>query len=350
MAKILIIRLSAIGDVAMTIPVIYSAAKANPGDSFTVLTQSFLLPLFINRPPNVMLIGMETKGSEKKLGGLLRFAFSLANRKYDMVLDLHDVIRSRIIDLVFRLKGKRVYRIDKKRKERKHLTAKPPKEITPLTAVTACYTDVFNRAGFNFDDIFTSLFADNQDESFTLPLFGEKKGRRIGFAPFAKHRGKIYPVDEMEKVIEKLSKQPDTTLFFFGGGGYEEAVLSRWELQFPNTYCVAGRFTLFHELELIRRMDLLVCMDSANMHFASLTGTKVVSIWGATHPYAGFYGYKQNPQYAIQVELPCRPCSIYGNIPCHRGDYACLRQITTEQIIDKIHFALDQNEKSSHSS
>ena len=49
MAKVLVIRLSAIGDVAMTVPVIYSAAKANPEDSFTVLTQAFLMPLFMNR-------------------------------------------------------------------------------------------------------------------------------------------------------------------------------------------------------------------------------------------------------------------------------------------------------------
>jgi len=341
MAEVLIIRLSAIGDVAMTIPVVYSAAKANPNDSFTVLTQTFLLPLFINKPPNVKLISINTKGAEKKLSGLLRFAFMLANRNYDMALDLHGVIRSRIINCIFRLKGKRVFTIDKKRKERKQQTAKPPKKITPLTSITDCYTDVFNRAGFRFDDTFTSLFADTCDDYLESALiFGEKKGHWIGIAPFAIHHGKIYPIDEMEKVVELLLQQPDTTLFFFGGKGYEKSILNQWELQYPNTHCVAGRYSLVQELELIKRLDVLLCMDSANMHFASLVGTKAVSIWGATHPYAGFYGYKQNPDYAVQVELPCRPCSVYGKKPCHRKDYACLKQITTEQIIDKINFIL----------
>ena len=341
MADVLVIRLSAIGDVAMTIPVVYSAAKANPNDSFTVLTQDFLIPLFINRPSNIQILGVDIKGREKKLSGFLWFAFRLAGRNYDMVLDLHDVIRSRIIDLIFRLKGKRIFKIDKKRKERKQLIAKPPKTITPLPFITDCYTEVFHRAGFRFEDTFTTLFTDTPDESLMLyPIFGEKKGRWIGIAPFAKHKGKIYPIEEMEKVVELLSKQPDTTLFFFGGKGYEEAVLNQWELQCPNTHSVAGRYNLVQELKLISRLDVLLCLDSANMHFASLVGTKVVSVWGATHPYTGFYGYKQHPDNAIQVELSCRPCSVYGKKPCHRKDYACLKQIMPEQIVDKIHISI----------
>ena len=64
MANILVIRLSAIGDVAMTVPVIYSAAKANPTDSFTVLTQAFLIPVFINRPKNVKVLPDATINTE----------------------------------------------------------------------------------------------------------------------------------------------------------------------------------------------------------------------------------------------------------------------------------------------
>ena len=338
MANILIIRLSAIGDVTLTIPVVYSAAKANPDDSFTVVTQSFLIPLFINKPSNVQLVGIDIKGAEKKIVGLLKFAFALAaNRDFDVVLDLHNVIRSRMIDCIFRLKGKRVFKIDKKRKERKQLTAKPPKTITPLPSITAIYTDVFHQAGFYFEDTFTSLFACcPPPEGVGGGLNGEKKGCWIGIAPFAKHRGKIYPVDEMEKVVDFLSKKPDTTLFFFGGKGFEETILSQWEFRYPNTHCVAGRYSFVEEIELIGRLDMMLCMDSANMHLASLVGTKAVSIWGATHPYAGFYGYGQDPNDAIQVELPCRPCSIYGNKPCYRKDYACLKQITPEMIITKI--------------
>ena len=83
-------------------------------------------------------------------------------------------------------------------------------------------------------------------------------------------------------------------------------------------------------------LDVMVSMDSGNMHLASLTATPVVSIWGATHPFAGFMGWRQNPDNAIGLNLPCRPCSVYGNKPCLRGDYACLKNISPEMVLEKV--------------
>ena len=90
------------------------------------------------------------------------------------------------------------------------------------------------------------------------------------------------------------------------------------------------------ELILMSHLDVMVSMDSSNMHMASLVGTKVVSIWGATHPYAGFMGWRQSEENAVQLDMPCRPCSVYGNKPCLRGDYACMNNISPEMIIEKI--------------
>ena len=333
MSNILIIRFSAIGDVAMTIPVIYSAAKANPNDSFTVLTKDFLMPLFINRPPNVQIIGVNTKSTEKSFFGFLRYAFMLRRYQFDMVLDLHRVIRSRIVDFIFRLNGKKVFIIDKLRSKCKQLTAMPPKDIEALRPVIERYTDVFRAAGFTFENTFISLYENN---SVNDSIIKDKNGHRVGIAPFAGHRGKIYPTELMEKVVEALSKQDDLTIFLFGGRGEEEMTLKQWEEKYKNTVCIAGRYDLMQELELISCLDVMLSMDSANMHLASLVGTKVISIWGATHPYTGFYGYKQPANLAIQTNLPCRPCSIYGNKRCYRGDWACLYKITPEQIICKI--------------
>lgn len=342
MANILIIRLSAIGDVAMTVPVIYSAAQSNPQDTFTVLTQAFLMPVFMNRPDNVNVIGINTKGSEKTLGGLLKFASALAKYDYDIVLDLHNVIRSIIVRNFFSLKGKRVFVLDKTRKERGLLTRRQHKEFKPLRPVIERYADVFRAAGLNYTESFESLYEKKPAnlsgaESFT----GVKSGKWIGVAPFAKHRGKIYPVEEMEQVVARLVEREDVTVFLFGARGYEEAVLEDWAFQYPRVKNVVGRCTLDGELALISELDLLVCMDSANMHFASLVGTRVLSVWGATHPYAGFYGYHQKPEDTLQVDLPCRPCSVFGDKPCFRGDWACLAQIKPEMISSKVLSILD---------
>ena len=338
MAKILVIRLSAIGDVAMTVPVLYSAAKANPTDSFTVLTQAFLIPVFMNRPENVSVIGINTKTTEKSLPGLLRFISALTRLGFDTVLDLHDVLRTMVIRSMFRLHGKRVYVLDKARKDRARLTDEKHKVLKQLRPVIDRYSDVFRAAGLRFETSFTSLFENKlPDLSFLEPYIGKKEGKWIGIAPFAKHQGKIYPIDEMEKVMIALSRHENLTIFLFGGRGYEQALMEEWAFENPRVICVVGKFSLDRELALISQLDLLLCMDSANMHFASLVGTRVLSIWGATHPYAGFYGYQQSQDDCIQVDdLPCRPCSIFGQKPCMRGDWACMNNITPKQITDKV--------------
>ena len=325
------------GDVAMTIPVLYAVAEANPNDSFSILTQKLLIPLFINRPPNINVMGVDTKATEKSFFGFLGYVLKLKRYQFDMALDLHGVIRSRIVDIIFHIHGKKVFIIDKRRAERKRLVARPPKIIHPLRAATDCYADVFRNAGFCFEESFVSLFAghtENREE--TAAIFGVKKGRWIGIAPFAKHQGKIYPVEKMERVVQLLSEQENLTIFLFGSRGEEERMLSTWEMKYKNTVSVAGKYALDKELALISVLDVLLSMDSANMHLASLVGTNVISVWGATHPYAGFYGYRQRADLAIQTDLPCRPCSIYGKKTCFRGDRACMNLITPEQIIHKI--------------
>ena len=218
MAKILVIRLAAIADVAMTLPVIYSAAKANPQDSFTVLTQAFMMPVFMNRPSNLEVIGISTKGAEKTLLGLLRFTSALVKFDYDIVLDLQDVIRTWIICAAFRMKGKPVYVLDKIRKKYPPLMRRENKKLEPLPTVIERYADVFRAAGLAYTESFTSLYESRPaDLSKMEAIAGVKTGKWLGVAPFARYQGKVYPIDEMEQVVATLSKREDLTLFLFVG-------------------------------------------------------------------------------------------------------------------------------------
>ena len=338
MAHILVIRISAIGDVAMTIPVIYSAAKANPNDTFTVVTQAFLKPIFMNAPTNVEVVSINTKGREKNLKGLLRFVLALGRQQYDMVLDLHDVLRSKVIRNYFKFKGVPVFVFNKGRADRAKLTAqKANKSLTPLRSVVERYADVFRDAGLNYNETFTSLFQDIPADIVAMEnLVGNKKGKWVGIAPFAKHRGKIYPADKMEALIEHLAAYSDVDIFLFGGKGPEEIVINKFAQAHPNVHSAVARYALDMELTLISELDVLVSMDSANMHFASLVNTPVVSIWGATHPAVGFYGYHQHVDNIVQLPLSCRPCSVFGDKPCYKGTWECLETLGVELVIDKI--------------
>lgn len=163
-------------------------------------------------------------------------------------------------------------------------------------------------------------------------------------APFAAHEGKIYPLPLMERVIQGvIHTYPQCRIFLFGGGEKETEVMNRWAKTWPEVCNASAQLKgLQQELILMSHLQVMVSMDSANMHLASLVHTPVVSIWGATHPFAGFMGWNQNPTNAVQVDLPCRPCSIYGNKPCMRGDMACMNQIKPEDIIQRIETVLKQ--------
>lgn len=338
MAKILVIRLSAIGDVAMTVPVIHSLATQYPQHQITVLSKSNMSALFAKMPTNVSFKGIDVKGKHRGLGGLNRLYQELKTEHYDFIADFHDVLRSKYLRLRFWATGKKVAYINKGRKEKKMLTSPNNKCMQPLKTSFQRYADVLTSLGFPIQLTFHTIFEKGKgDISSLLSLTGDKGCNHwIGIAPFATHEGKIYPLEKTKTVIKQLSTRPDIRLFLFGGGKQETEILSQWEKEYPSTICIAGKLKWDMELALISHLDVMVSMDSSNMHLASMVGTPVVSIWGATHPYAGFMGWNQVSTDAIQVNLPCRPCSIYGNKPCYRGDYACLHTITSESIVEHI--------------
>src|SRR5690606_28433169 len=125
-------------------------------------------------------------------------------------------------------------------------------------------------------------------------------------------------------------------LFIFGGGAEEQKTASQWEVKNNNIISVINKISLSAELQLISHLDLMISMDSSGMHLASLKGITVISIWGSTHPYAGFLGYGQSISDTVQIDLECRPCSIYGNIPCFRGDFACMNNLSPLIVVDKV--------------
>ena len=138
-----------------------------------------------------------------------------------------------------------------------------------------------------------------------------------------------------------VGRFPSARLFLFGRGQEEERTFDKWCAEEPRCVNVSRHLeAMQQELILMSHLDLMLSMDSANMHLASIVGTPVVSVWGATHPAAGFMGWNQAADRAVQIDLPCRPCSIYGNKPCLRGDYACMKNIPPEQIVERMAFVL----------
>lgn len=343
MAKILVIRFSAIGDVAMTIPVIHSFATQYPQHEITILSRMAMKPLFLNMPANVTFFDSDLSGVHKGFKGVSKLFRQLQKEKFDYVADFHNVLRSKYLRLRFDLKGVKVAHIHKGRRDKEKLVRRHNKVFKNLKSSFQRYADVLQRLGFPLEMNFQSIYGDGKgDYSIIEPIIGEKGSAKwIGIAPFAKHSGKIYPIELQEQVVAHFAQRPDVRVFLFGGGQKEEAVFDEWTAKYPNLTSLIGKVNMNTELILMSYLNVMLSMDSANMHLASLVNTPVVSVWGATHPYAGFMGWNQSSENAVQVDLSCRPCSVYGQKPCWRGDYACMYQILPEYIIRKVESVID---------
>jgi ADP-heptose:LPS heptosyltransferase len=335
-AKILVIRLSALGDVAMTIPVIHSIAKQYPNVEITFISKPWVKPLF--EKTGVKFIGADIRKGRRGIIDFLRFFTMLRKmEKWDVVIDLHDVIFSKLLRKLFRLYRVPVVKINKGRQEKKELTQFPKKEFKQLATTFERYADTLKQAGLPINIEFDSVFPIKAPLTPDIvDLLGNKNAKWIGIAPFAQHKGKVYPPEKMEAVVQHFNQKNGAKILLFGGGKEEKIALENWENKYENAVSLAGKIRLGQELLVMSHLDVMVSMDSANMHLASLTATPVVSIWGATHHYAGFYGWNQPMENIIQLELDCRPCSVYGNKECMWGDYRCMNNINQERVIKKI--------------
>ncbi len=319
---ILLIRFSALGDVAMLVPVVRAFAEAFPKVDLTILSRKQTESLFVGLPENVHFFGADLRGRHKGIAGLRRLLRDIDYHRFSEVADMHDVLRSKYLCTRFVLVGKRVAVIRKGRWQKQQLVRTHRTEC-PLPTTIERYLAVLARLGYTV-------------QPAPIVPAAEKSG--IGIAPFAAHEGKIYPLEKMEEVVRLLS-QGEETIYLFGAGAKEKAVLEQWESRYPHVVSLAGKQSMAEEIQIMRGLRLMLTMDSANMHLASIAGTRAFSVWGATHPAAGFLGYGQSLTDCIQRDLPCRPCSIYGNKPCRYGDYRCL-DIAPADIVKRIQQAL----------
>ena len=328
---ILVIRFSAMGDVAMTVLVIRALTQQHPDAKITVLTRAFFKPFFQDLK-NVEFYSADLKGNHKGVFGLYKLSKELKVLGFDSVADLHNVLRSKI--LKFFLFGKQVIQLDKGRAEKKALTS--GKLFQQLKTTHQRYADVFEALGFKVD-LTNPEFPKAKPLSDNLKTFiPYKKGRTIGIAPFAAHQSKMYPLEQMEEVIYRLSK--DYKIILFGGGDNEVAILNQFEIKYDNVYSVAGKLTLDEELILISNLDVMLSMDSGNAHLAAMLGKKVITIWGVTHPFAGFAPFNQPNDHnliADRKQFPLIPSSIYGNA-FPEGYEKAAGSISVDDIITKI--------------
>ncbi|WP_422858229.1 glycosyltransferase family 9 protein [Flagellimonas sp. S174] len=334
---ILVLRLSAMGDVAMTVPVLNTLILKYPDARVTVLTKKGFAPIFA-KISGVDVHIANIKGEHKGFPGLWRLYKELKKMDIDAIADLHNVLRSNVLKKYFGLTRVPFKQINKGRKEKKTLTRLRNKEFKPLKTAHQRYADVFADLGFPID-----LSAWKPLERQPLPekivnLIGQDAKKWIGVAPFAAHHGKMYPLTLMKEVINELDNTDKYKILLFGGGENEANQLEELSSKFSSTLNLAGKLSLEEELAIISNLDVMVSMDSGNAHLAANFGIPIITLWGVTHPYAGFYPFNQPMDNALlsnREKYPGIPTSVYGNkVP--EGYEKVMETISPQSVNNKI--------------
>ena len=334
---IAVMRLSAMGDVAMTVPVLRALAHHYPDLKLTVISRPFFQPFFKDIP-NLHFFAFDAKERHKGIFGLWRLFQDLKAFKIDAFADLHNVLRSKVVRILFALSGKKTAFVDKGRADKKALTRADNKIFQPLTTMFERHQLVFETLGFPIDLSRPQFPAKAKISEPELATIVSQSNTLIGIAPFAQYDSKVYPLDLMQEVIDSLAQNLEHTILLFGGGQNEKEQLDNLKGDKNNVINMAGKVTFNTELDLISNLDLMLSMDSGNGHIAAMLGVPVVTLWGATHPYAGFLPFNQTLDNALVSDrnhYPNLPTSVYGNKKV-AGYENAMRTILPEQVVARI--------------
>ncbi len=312
----------------MVSPVLKELLENNKNYKISLLTNFQFFPFF-RAFNDVNLIPFDKKKQHKGLLGMFRLFKEIKKLDLDYVVDLHEVLRTNFLKAVLKVP---FYQIDKGRDEKQNLVS--GKIFAPLKSTHQRYRDVFEKIGISIKPLSKTQI--HRVDISDLKLIPKNNKLLIGIAPFAAHKGKEYPIAQMEEVIKEINK--DFNVILFGGGKKEEFILDDLAGKHSNVINIANKFSLDQEMDVISNLSIMLSMDSANGHIAALMGIKVLTIWGVTHPFAGFSPYGQTDKNNILVnrlQFPKIPTSIYGD-KFPNGYEKAISSISPKEIISKL--------------
>lgn len=321
--------MSAFGDVAMTVPVISILRSTHPEIKITLLTTKFFSTLY-NQIPEINFLYFEPK--HKTLQGLFGLSRKINKINPDFIIDLHDVLRTKILRLFLINKFGHTVVVNKGRKEKKLLIRGIKSE--PLKLMHRRYAETFEALNIkiNIDDFsyYKKIKITNHNYAFS------SNDKLIGIAPFARHQCKEYSINNIINFIDSLDKS--WQILIFGAPGNEEQKIIKLCNNKSNRHVISSNYNLEQQMAIMSNLDVMISMDSANGHIASLFGIDVITIWGATHPNSGYGPLNQPKENSIVPDLnkfPDLPVTIYGsNCP---ADYVeAINTIKCERILERL--------------
>ncbi len=324
------------GDAAMAVPVLRTVLHTYPDVKLTIITKPAFISLF-DGLQRTSCIAADVYGDHKNFG-LITLAKQAKKKGINAVADLHNVLRSKVIRSYLYTSGISTAKIDKGRKDKKQLIKANGEKISQLKTTHQRYADVFSDLGLPIDLSNHNLPARKKLTDKLHEVIGKHPKKLIGIAPFAAHKGKEYPLAFMKEVIRQIDELGAYKIFLFGGGNEEQTKIENIAAPYEYVTSVVNKLPFEEELTLISNLDLMLSMDSGNGHLAAIYDVKVITLWGVTHPYAGFVPFNQPNAHQLIANrdtYPLIPTSVYGNAyPLAYEN--CMESIPPEVVVNKI--------------
>jgi len=339
--KILIIRMSALGDIILTTPLLRAVAEEFPEAEIDFLTKKQFAEVLKYHPRLSRVLGFEP---EQGFFGLLKLIRKLRAEKYDLVIDLH--INPRSI-LVRYLSGARLQRRYFKRSlERRLLKWFRLNFLKNSQPVAERYFTALEDFGIFPDGRSPEIYFSERESEKARRIIGERADQPlVGLAPGASRYTKRWPADRFAQLGEWLAQRLNAQIFILGGEqdvGVSNQVREMLTGKgIKSALDLTGELNILETSALINELDLIISNDTALMHIATAVDTPVLAIFGPTSRELGFFPYSPKAQ-VIELDLKCRPCSLHGDKKCPKGHFECMLGISPEMVFEKAQKMLSQ--------
>lgn len=338
---ILVIHLGALSSTAMSVHALRGLVRDFDNLKITVLIPRAHLPLFRGVEGLEFIFVDEPKYVGLK--GRLRLWRDIQRLGVDAIADLAAGPLSRLLSFSFTPWRRKTRHLIRRNLEGKALTRKYRKVMVQQAPLATRSRDLFGSLGLPF----CMPAPVRRCRPVEIPrvveiLAGEKHANWVGIAPLSPYHGTCYPIPSSARLVELLAERYEK-VFVFGSGDYQRQFAEGMQQLHPNVISVVGRTSLDEQMDILAMLDAVVSVDGDILRIASLVGTPVVSLWGATHPFLESSGYGQDPRNAIQQDLPCRPCSTSGRRRCLFGNYECMHSIDPEEVFRRVKSVTGRN-------
>lgn len=335
--KILIVRFSSLGDIILTTLLIRTLRRSYPDALIDYLVKSEYADILRSNPHLSAIIQLRSSHQDE----LKRLAQKVRAERYDLILDLHNSLRSRYLRTLARARAVKIVR---KRVlprtmlvnfKRNYYTDRVPVPIRYLETA-ARYSVVDDGAGLEVfvpEDIVSSVSA-------RLNRFGlDRYQTVIGVVPGARHFTKQWPMERFVEFGVKVSREHKAKLLVFGSTEESEycgdiAHMINAEVGTNVAESLGGIFSILETASAMEACSVVVTNDTGLMHLAAARRRPVVALFGSTVEEFGFFPFRTTSIVLERKELPCRPCSHVGRAECPEGHFKCMRDIAVLDVLE----------------